>query len=139
VPFIDLTPALRRSASDRELRGPFIKAGSNRPAANGGRAYYFHNTVLQPPGRLYPMGAGGGIGNSGGTLYNFVSRNNIWHIHKEPLIHGEPKFQSLRADAADGPVDADFDLYNGRVANAGAAAERRGWIARPVYASSGAS
>jgi Right handed beta helix region len=124
---------------DGERRGPFIKAGSNHPTANGGRAYYFHNTVLQPPGRLYTMGAGEGITNSGGMLYNFVSRNNIWHIHKEPHIDGQPKFGSLRANGDRGPVDADFDLYSGRVLNAGTAAERRGWRARPVYASSGSS
>jgi hypothetical protein len=124
---------------DSERRGPFIKAGSSHPTANGGRAYYFHNTVLQPPGRLYPKGAGGGIINSGGALYNFVSRNNIWHIHKEPRIDGQPKFASLRADGDRGVVDANFDLYNGRIFNAGAAAERHGWRARPVYASSGGS
>jgi hypothetical protein len=125
---------------DREDRGPFIKAGSNDPVAVGGRAYYFHNTALQPPGGRYPMGAGWGINKSGGRLYNFVSRNNIWQIHKEPLIHGEPKFFSLRADADLGGIDADFDLRNGQL-YAGEDAERRGWgpgaAGRPIYATSG--
>jgi hypothetical protein len=121
---------------DAELRGPFIKAGSRTPAANGGRAYYFHNTALQPgaPGARYGMGAGWGIVNSGGEVYNFVSRNNIWHIHKEVQIHGQPKFASLSADADRGPVDADFDLYNGVLWNVGRNAQKHGWKATPVYA-----
>lgn len=127
---------------DLERRGPFIKAGSPNPAVNGGRAYYFHNTVLQPPppaGARYAMGAGWGIFRAGGTLFNFVSRNNVWHIHKEAQIHGEPKFASLSADGNRGPVDADFDLYNGMLHNVGREAQRRGWKARPLYASSGSS
>jgi hypothetical protein len=126
-----------------ELRGPFIKAGSHT-AANGGRAYYFHNTALQRPplpGGRYPQGAGGGIEKSGGSLYNFVSRNNIWHIHREAQIDGQPKFNSLRADCELGPCDADFDVYNGRIHNAGARAQKHGWgpgaRGRPIYASSG--
>jgi hypothetical protein len=106
---------------DRHQRGAFIKAGSNHPTANGGRAYYFHNTVLQPPGARYSMGAGWGISKSGGRLFNFVSRNNIWHIHKDPPRGSEPKFRSLRVDPADGPIDAGFDLH------------------KPAYASSGTS
>jgi hypothetical protein len=128
---------------DAEGRGPFIKAGSNHPLAVGGRAYYFHNTVLQPPGARYSMGAGWGITNSGGKLYNFVSRNNIWHIHKEAQISGEPKFGSLKADGSLGPIDADFDVRNGRLVNIGQHAERRGWgpgaAGVPIYATSGKS
>ena len=127
---------------DLEARGPFIKAGSRNPAVNGGRAYYFHNTALQPPpaaGARFPLGAGGGIQKSGGVLYNFVSRNNIWHIHKTPAIHGQPKFQSIRADCDAGPCDADFDLYNGRLANAGRRGEAHGFSGTPIYATSGTS
>jgi hypothetical protein len=121
---------------DRELRGPFIKAGSNHPQANGGRAYYFHNTALQPAGAgRYPMGAGWGISKNGGRLHNFVSRNNIWQIHKEPLINGQPKFLPLRAERADGAFDADYDLYNGELGGLRGYAERHGWKGRPVYAS----
>jgi hypothetical protein len=130
---------------DLELRGPFIKAGSPT-TANGGRAYYFHNTVLQPPpprGTAFSLGAGGGIEKSGGTLYNFVSRNNIWQVHKEALVDGQPKFFSIRADCSASACDADFDLYNGRIVNAGTPAEKRGWgpaaRGRPVYATSGTS
>jgi hypothetical protein len=131
---------------DLESRGPFVKAGSNAALANGGRAYYFHNTALQRPpvrGESFSLGAGGGILNSGGMLYNLVSRNNIWHIHKEPLIDGQPKFYSIRADCNLGPCDADFDAHNGGIANAGARAEAHGWgpgaRGRPVYAASGTS
>src|SRR4051812_77366 len=129
---------------DFESRGPFIKAGSYDAKVNGGRAYYFHNTALQPPpprGRALTSGAGGGIEKSGGTLYNFVSRNNVWHIHKEVHIDGRAKYYSIRADCGAGPCDADFDLHNGRISNAGARAERRGWgpgaAGLPTYASSG--
>ena len=129
---------------DLELRGPFIKAGSNAAHANGGRAYYFHNTALQPPpprGVAFSLGAGAGIEKSGGALYNFVSRNNVWQIHKEALSEGAPKFFSIRADCSSGPCEADFDLYNGRIVNAGARAQKHGWgpgaHGHPIYASSG--
>lgn len=123
---------------DLEDRGPFVKAGSRTAAARGGRAYYFHNTVLQPraPGMKYPLGAGWGLLNSGGPLYNVVSRNNIWHIHKTEQIRGERKFASISADAGRGLLDADFDLYNGALWNAGRGAERRGWKATPRFAAS---
>ena len=122
---------------DLEQRGPFVKGGSRHATLNGGRAYYFHNTVLQPApadGARYPMGAGWGIQNSGGQLYNVVSRNNIWHIHKERQVHGERKFASLALDGDRGPVDADYDLYNGALSKAGGDAQRRGWRGTPVYA-----
>jgi hypothetical protein len=121
---------------DEETRGSFIKAGSNSAAANGGRAYYFHNTALQPPpagGARYGMGSGWGIQNSGGKLYNFVSRNNIWQVHKEVQIHGQPKYASISADADRGPVDADYDLYNAPMWNAGRNAQGHGWRGVPVY------
>jgi len=70
----------------RPERGQFIKAGSRDPNANGGRAYYFHNTVLD---------AGYGV-HRVGRLYNFVSRNNVW-----------PK-PYLKPD--DGPFDAASDV-----------------------------
>ncbi|HEU0259480.1 MAG TPA: hypothetical protein VFR57_08705, partial [Burkholderiales bacterium] len=120
---------------DAELRGPFIKAGSNHARFNGGRAYYFHNTILQPPAKRYGGGAGWGIYNSGGKLTNFVSRNNVWHIHKEVIIHGQPKFYAISANEQG--ADADFDLHNGSLNRAGSSAERRGWMSTPVYASSG--
>jgi hypothetical protein len=126
------------SPPDEESRGPFIKAGSNSPAVSGGRAYYFHNTALQPAAGLrYGMGAGFGILNSGGKLYNVVSRNNIWHIHKEVQINGQPKFASISTDADRGTVDADYDLRNGPLWNAGRNAGDHGWRDSPTYASSG--
>ncbi len=120
---------------DEERRGSFIKAGSNDPRFVGGRAYYFHNTVLQPaaPGARYGMGAGWGIQNAGGKLYNFVSRNNIWQIHKAVQINGQPKFASIAADADRGPVDADFDLRNGPLWSAGRNPEDHGWKGTPEY------
>ena len=66
-------------------RGPFIKAGSRHPTANGGRAYYFHNTAQ------HPQGPSAGIARAGGRAYNFVARNNLW--------------PASRVDPADGPFD----------------------------------
>jgi len=77
----------------RSRSGPFIKAGSRDPTANGGRAYYFHNTAA---------GAGEGIARSGGRAYNFVARNNQW-----------PK---SRVDPADGSFDLGKDRVE-RIAN----------------------
>jgi len=70
----------------RSRSGPFIKAGSRHPTANGGRAYYFHNTA---------EGASAGIARAGGRLYNFVSRNNSW--------------PASRVDPADGLFDLGTD------------------------------
>jgi hypothetical protein len=70
----------------RAQRGQFIKAGSRDPSANGGRAYYFHNTALD---------AGYGIHRIG-RVYNFVSRNNVW---RKPYLKAE-----------DGPFDAASDF-----------------------------
>jgi hypothetical protein len=69
-------------AGARGPRGPFIKAGSNNPKANGGRAYYFDNSAPD---------AGAGIARSGGRLYNFVARNNRW--------------PASRVDHKDGPFE----------------------------------
>jgi hypothetical protein len=131
-------PAVNPDAGER---GSFIKAGSRHPVFNGGRAYYFHNTVLQPPpphGSRYTLGAGSGIDNAGGRLYNIVSRNNIWHIHKAELVDGQHKFYSIHAD---GDIDADFDLYNGVILISRRTLEPRGWgpgkKGLPVYATSG--
>jgi hypothetical protein len=90
-------------------RGPFIKAGSRKPAANGGRAYYFHNTG---------MGAGAGIARAGGPTYNFVARNNAW-----------PK---SRVKPQDGPYDLGSDRperipnFNDRYARPVAGAHQSG-------------
>jgi len=70
----------------RNRSGPFIKGGSRHPTANGGRAYYFHNSAA---------GASAGIARAGGRLYNFVSRNNDW--------------PASRVDPADGPFDLGKD------------------------------
>jgi len=80
-----------RNVAQRTYDGPFIKAGSRHPTANGGRAYYFHNTA---------MGARAGIERSGGRLYNFVSRNNLW--------------PASRVDPADGPFDLGKELRAAR-------------------------
>ncbi len=91
----------------RPQRGQFIKAGSRDAAANGGRAYYFHNTALD---------AGWGI-HRVGRLYNFVSRNNVW-----PAPYLKPE---------DGPYDIKSDVeripnFNDRYARPDAGAHQSG-------------
>jgi hypothetical protein len=98
-----------------------IKGGGEVTAYSGGIAYYYHNTLLQPPaaGRTYPMGAARPINSIGQLFYNFVSRNNILHSHKAD------SFRTINANCAtstpctpptpdNGPA-IDFDLYNGRL------------------------
>jgi hypothetical protein len=107
-------------------RGPFVKAGSNNASFNGGRAYYFHNTTLQPASQqsqLYPRGAGYGLNDSGGSspFYNFVSLNNVWHIHKVPHESGGMiDYYSILANcsATNTPCTSNYDLFNGRVGSA---------------------
>ena len=86
----------------RGPRGPFIKAGSNHPQANGGRAYYFYNSA---------PGAGNGIARSGGRLYNFVARNNDW--------------PASRVDPKDGPYELDQGRRGAAIPNFTGAAPSR--------------
>lgn len=65
-----------------ENTGIFGKLG-NHGGYGGGRIYYFHNTILQPPGTapgMRPLGAGWALADWGGRMINIVSRNNIWTI-----------------------------------------------------------
>jgi hypothetical protein len=111
--------------------GPFLKMGG-APLTGGGRAYIFHNTILQPPG---PPEAGGSIGcseglsQSGGPeLLSVVSRNNILHVRSRTGT-------SIR-DASTRPAhDYDYDLVSGRVRSAGNQ-ERHGVVGVPVFAAS---
>jgi hypothetical protein len=111
--------------------GPFLKMGG-APLTGGGRAYIFHNTILQPPG---PSEAGGSLGcseglaQSGGPeLLSVVSRNNILHVRSS-------RATSIR-DASTRPThDYDYDLIWGRVVSAGNQ-EQHGVVGVPVYAHS---
>lgn len=107
-------------------RGTFVKGGSCTSCTasqNGGRAYYFHNTTLQPPSQQSqpsPRGTGDGINHSAGAqpLFNFVSLNNIWHIHR-PVDAAGADYRSISANCdVQGPCTADYDLFNGKVQNA---------------------
>ena len=110
---------------------PFLKMGG-APLTGGGRAYVFHNTILQPPG---PPEAGGTIGcaeglnQSGGPeLLSVVSRNNILHVRNSGGY-------SIR-DASRQPThDYDYDLLSGKVVSAGKQ-EPHGVVGVPVYATS---
>jgi PKD repeat protein len=126
--------------ADSGPRGSFVKTVSGNSATlavNGGRAYFFHNTVLQPPpsgGATLPFGAGHILGDNSdparAPFHNFVSKNNIWQTHRPIQINGLPKFESImgNCDPAQGrPCEADSDLYNGKVFNAGVNPEANGW------------
>ncbi|HEV7405502.1 MAG TPA: hypothetical protein VGO11_21335 [Chthoniobacteraceae bacterium] len=111
--------------------GPFIKMG-HAPLTGGGRAYIFHNTVLQPegpPGAPDTMGCNEGLSQSGGPeLLGIVSRNNIFHIRK---VGGA----SIR-DASKEPnpeYDYDYDLLSGKVVSTGSK-EPHGIKGAPIYA-----
>jgi hypothetical protein len=111
--------------------GPFLKMGE-APLTGGGRAYIFHNTILQPPGPPEaggPIGCGEGLAQSGGPeLLSVVSRNNILHVRS-------PAGTSIR-DASTSPThDYDYDLISGRVRSAGNQ-EPHGVVGVPVYAGS---
>lgn len=108
---------------------PFLKMGG-APLTGGGRAYVFHNTILQPPGPPEaggPIGCAEGLNQSGGPeLLSIVSRNNILHVRNRGGY-------SIR-DASKQPThDYDYDLLSGKVVSAGEQ-ERHGVIGVPVYA-----
>ncbi|MCX7044138.1 MAG: right-handed parallel beta-helix repeat-containing protein [Candidatus Sumerlaeota bacterium] len=109
--------------------GTFIKMG-HAPLTGGGRAYIFHNTILQPKGPPQApdtIGCDEGFAQSGGPeLLGVVSRNNILHIRK---VGGS----SIR-DASKAPAhDYDYDLLSGKVVSAGSP-EPHGIKGVPIYA-----
>jgi PKD repeat protein len=141
------------AAPDDEHRGPFVKGGGQTTTYRGGRAYYFHNTLLQPPaekcgGSNLPCG-GGWAFEGVETLYNFISLNNIWQIHKPQQINGEWKFSAVQAhcNISDGNNQTtcllSHDLFNGGVISNGtlpsiASTSPSAWRdTTPAYAASG--
>jgi hypothetical protein len=120
-----------RYGADGWNGGPFLKMGE-APLTGGGRAYIFHNTVLQPAGPPAARGSIGcdeGLSQSGGPeLLSVVSRNNILHVRSKTG-------KSIR-DASTRPThDYDFDLISGMVISSGKH-EQHGVIGVPVYAPS---
>ena len=108
---------------------PFLKMGG-APLTGGGRAYVFHNTLLQPPG---PPEAGGtvgcaeGLNQSGGPeLLSVVSRNNILHVRTSGGY-------SIRDASMQPTHDYDYDLISGKVRSAGKQ-EVHGVVGVPIYA-----
>jgi PKD repeat protein len=116
---------------DGEVRAEFIKGGDHG-GGQSGRAYYFHNTVLQPPkehcnASLYTCGPGYGLRSVDGALHNFVSKNNIWQIHKLSEA-GSFDYRSIGASCTTGRFcEANSDLFNGKVLGAGPTPEANGW------------
>ena len=133
-------------AADTDGRPPFIKGGNKANNSWTGRAYYFHNTVLQPPKELcggvnFTCGAGDGLDTTDGNLFDFVSKNNTWQVHS-------PGGRSIDADCTLGFCEANNDLFNGRIVNGGTNPETNGWgnVASgdytgsiPTYAAGGGS
>ena len=118
-------PFVQNPDNDDPNRGPFMK-GAGNPDFTGGRAYYYHNTILQPPpldGAQHRLGAGEGLGDSGGggrLLYNFVSRNNVWHVWRgtgQDQLSGRRSIRTGVAaplsDEQRRTIIANGDLYNG--------------------------
>jgi len=106
---------------------PFLKMGG-APLTGGGRAYVFHNTVLQPQGppeAWSTVGCAEGLNQSGGPkLLSVVSRNNILHVrHKDGY--------SIRQWSKE--PDYDYDLISGKVVSPGEQ-ERQGVVGVPDYA-----
>jgi len=126
---------------DAEGRMWFARGGAVSSSLNGGRAYYFHNTVLQPPplpGETLPSGAGFGLRmNGGAAMYNFVSQNNIWHIWLTGSWFMSIDSPNLTT-AQQQTIVANYDLYNGALNPPGlgaANAEPRGIQGTPIYSS----
>jgi hypothetical protein len=116
------------SSLDDDQRLYFGKSGSVSPWG-GGRRYVFHNTLLQAPppaGSSYSLGAGIGLGGNGSDrpIENTVTRNNIWHIHKD-------WWASIYTNGGS-DNSMDYDLYNGDM-NAYSGAQPNGIQGVPVY------
>lgn len=114
---------------DGEDRAELVKVGETDAILEGGRYYVLHNTILQPPpppdaGLTLPMGEGEGVNHSAGTAYGLYSRNNIFTIWKS-------WWNSIDVDSSAGPVDADYDLYNGGISDLGS--EAHGMVGTPTY------
>lgn len=126
---------------DAEGRMYLVRGGANSTTdLDGGRAYIFHNTLLQPPplaGESFPSGAGFGIRRDGGAVfYNVVSQNNIWHIWRTDSFFKSIDLPNMTA-AQKAMNIADYDLYNGGLNPADLApnGEQHGMVGTPVYAS----
>src|SRR4030095_15101884 len=96
---------------------------------------YSHTTGLQARkancgAAQFTCGAGTSIRNVDGILFNFVSRNNIWQIHKTTDTDppGSHDFRSIIADCSTTQVcTVNNDLFNSMIIGAGAGAEANGW------------
>lgn len=104
-----------------ENTGIFGKLGDSR-GYGGGRIYYFHNTILQPPGTtpdMRPLGAGWALADWGGMMTNIVSRNNIWTITpnlQQVYLHFHGDYRTNPYSIVDhrksATNDLDYDLIN---------------------------
>jgi PKD repeat protein len=136
---------------DLEERGPFIKGGGRSGEWRGGRAYYFHNTFLQPPpsycgGINLPCGAGWAMREDDRDHYNFWSHNNLWIIHKPQQINGEPKHSAITASCSLGSAAnqtecrLSHDMYNNGIVSGATRTTPPDWSnVTPTYATSGGS
>jgi Right handed beta helix region len=84
----------------------------------GGRRYFFHNTILQPPlSDSATAGAGYGVGESAGPMTETVSRNNIWHVatNADQIALWKMPGWSVASMRQDVGNDFDYDLCNGAI------------------------
>jgi PKD repeat protein len=147
VPVSGSNPA----APDDEARGPFNKAGGRASEWRGGRTYYFHNTLLQPPpsacgGINLPCGAGWAMREDDRDHYNFVSHNNLWIIHKPQQINGQWKHSAITASCSLGSAanqtgcTLSHDMYNNGIVSGATVSTPPNWSnVTPTYATSGGS
>jgi PKD repeat protein len=147
VPVSGSNPA----APDDEARGPFSKAGGRSTEWRGGRTYYFHNTLLQPPpsacgGINLPCGAGWAMREDDRDHYNFVSHNNLWIIHKPQQINGQWKHSAISASCSLGSAanqtgcTLSHDMYNNGIVSGATVTTPPNWSnVTPTYATSGGS
>lgn len=103
--------------SDTYGRGEFIKCGGVLQDGlwyGDGRMYIYHNTILQPESAdgLFPLGCEGALVAEGKSLYNVVTRNNIFTNYKADSY----TFRDNPESETDcGRNDFDYDLYTGRI------------------------
>ncbi|HEV2339783.1 MAG TPA: hypothetical protein VGT05_03390, partial [Patescibacteria group bacterium] len=102
--------------------GPFGKEGNDSASSmDGGRIYFFHNTMLQRDG-----GDGGNVGPSdygNAPPKNMITRNNIWHGNSGAFALGT---------TSQNENDIDYDLMTSRP-SAYSGAESHGIVGIPVF------
>jgi PKD repeat protein len=124
---------------DTENPRPFIKGGGNSDRPRGGRAYYFHNTTLQPLSAYCgatsnSCGVRTAIDDDGDSreLTNVHSFNNIWHTATRNSDGGPKHSAAVISDCTASNCRFVKDLHNVTTLAPGAT----GINGKPTYAAS---